>query len=105
MNVKAVSWIIIDTIYKEIYKRIYMGRPLMIQEADDRRLEDLKKEMGAKTKVQVLRDALEVLEKNIEREKRVKRWKRAAVLVSKESAKVNKEFRPYSRLKRLDNMA
>ena len=77
-----------------------MGQPLMIQPEDNERLEELKKAVGAKTKVQVLREALDALEKNVERHRRVARWKRAAALVGGESAKVNREFQTYSRLKR-----
>lgn len=72
----------------------------MIQPEDNERLEELKKAVGAKTKVQVLREALDALERNVERQRRVARWRRAAALVGEESAKVNREFRAYSRLKR-----
>lgn len=74
----------------------------MIREEDDQRLEGLKKAVGAKTKVQVLRDALDALERNLERDRRIQRWKRSAALVRGESAKVNKEFQPRSRLKSYD---
>ena len=76
-----------------------MGKPLMIREEDDRRLEGLKKATGTATKVQVLRDALDLLEKNLERQRRIRRWKRAAALVADESCKVNREFQSLSRLK------
>ena len=76
-----------------------MGLPLMIQEDDNSRLENLKSVTGAKTKVQVLRNALTLLEQMIQREKKIARWKVAASLVKKESAKVNHEFQNQSRLK------
>lgn len=94
---------IIDKVYSKVYKKIYMGKPLMIREEDDDRLEGLKKAVRAKTKVQVLREALSALEQNLERRKRVQRWKRAAALVSKESDRVNREFRAHSRLKSLED--
>lgn len=76
-----------------------MGIPLMIQEEDNRRIEHLKKDFGIHKKIEVIRAGLELLEKEAERIKRIKRWKRAAKLVSKSSRAVNKEFQAYSRIK------
>lgn len=84
------------------YIRIYMGKPLMIQEDDNRRLESLKKALGAKSKVQVLRDALDALDRDLQRERRIRSWKRSAALVRADSARVNREFQPHSRLKSHD---
>ena len=39
-----------------------MGKPMMIQEEDDKRIERLKKKLNSKTKVDVLRSALSLLE-------------------------------------------
>ena len=36
-----------------------MGKPLMLQEADADRIETLKKRLGARTNIQVVRSALE----------------------------------------------
>jgi len=78
-----------------------MGRPLMIQEEDERRIEALKKKLGIQYKVDVLRAGIDLLEKEAERRNRVKRWKKAAALVSKTSHEVNSEFRSHSRMKRV----
>jgi hypothetical protein len=76
-----------------------MGKPLMIQEIDDERIEHLKKDLGVHKKIDVVRAGLTLLEKEAERVKKIKRWKQAAKLVSKNSREVNKEFQKYSRLK------
>ena len=76
-----------------------MGKPLMIQAADDQRIEDLKERLGAKTKIAVVRAGLDLLEIETERCKRIERWKKAATLVSASSRGVNAEFQKHSRLK------
>jgi len=78
-----------------------MGKPLMIQEEDERRIENLKRRLGIATKVDVLRAGIDLLEKEAERRERVRRWKRSAALVARISREVNAEFRPSSRLKRI----
>jgi len=77
-----------------------MGKPLMIQEKDEKVIEDLKERTGARTKVDVVRAGLRLLEKETERRERIKLWQRAVALVSRNSADVNKEFQRNSRLKR-----
>jgi hypothetical protein len=77
-----------------------MGKPLMIQEEDDRKIEILKEKIHAKTKVEVVRAGLALLEIETERRLRIENWKRTAKVVSATSAVVNREFRPHSRLKR-----
>lgn len=79
-----------------------MGKPLMLQEADAERIEMLKKRLGARTKIQVVRSALDLLERSTERRERVRRWERAAKLAAGESRAIQREFRPHSRLRRLD---
>ena len=69
-----------------------MGIPLMIQEADNRRIENLKKDFGIHKKIEVIRAGLELLEKEAARIKRIKRWKQAAKVVAKNSREINKEF-------------
>jgi len=78
-----------------------MGKPLMIQEEDDRRIESLRRRLGIQRKVDVLRAGIDLLEKDAERRERVLRWKRAAALVSSTSRQVNAEFQSHSRLKRI----
>ena len=77
-----------------------MGKPLMIQEEDDKAIESLKERTGARTKVDVVRAGLRLLEKETERHERIKLWQKTAALVSKSSAEVNKSFQRGSRLKR-----
>ena len=72
----------------------------MIQEADDRRIEKLKRRLGIERKVDVMRAGLELLEREAERRERIGRWKRAAALVAPASRTVNAEFRAHSSLKR-----
>ena len=79
-----------------------MGRPLMLQEADAERIESLKKRLGARTKIDVVRSALDLLERNAERMERVAKWRKAVGAVAGESRALLRDFRPYSRLRRLD---
>ena len=79
-----------------------MGKPLMLQEADADRIELLKKRLGARTKIEVVRSALDLLERDAERADRVAKWRRAARLAAPESRAVLRDFRPHSRLRRLD---
>jgi hypothetical protein len=78
-----------------------MGKPLTIQNEDDRRLLSLKRPLGAKSKVEVLRRGLDLLERELSRQDRVKRWKRAAELVAAQSARVHRNFQKQSRLKKI----
>ncbi|MFN2428214.1 MAG: hypothetical protein ABR587_17400 [Candidatus Binatia bacterium] len=79
-----------------------MGKPLMLQEADDERIESLKKRLHARTKIDVVRSALDLLERAAERTERVARWRKAAAVAAPESRKALRELRPSSRLRRLD---
>ncbi len=88
-------------IYFLVYLWIYMGRPLMIQEKDERRIESLKKRLGIQRKVDVLRAGIDLLEKEAERRERVSRWRKAAALVAGTSRKINAEFQSHSRMKRI----
>jgi Arc/MetJ-type ribon-helix-helix transcriptional regulator len=78
-----------------------MGKPLMIQPEDDTRIEILKEKTGAKSKVDVVRTALSLLEANIKRAERVKRWERAAKIVGKSGLDILKEFQTPARFKNL----
>jgi len=75
-----------------------MGKPLMLREDDDRRIERLKTRLGAPSKVAVVRSALDLLEKQAERAERVVRWRRAARVAAASSAEVLRDFQPHSRL-------
>lgn len=72
-----------------------MGIPLMIQEEDNRKIERLKKDMGANKKIAVVRAGLLLLEKELKRQ----RWKHAAALAAKSSMEINKLFQPHVRIK------
>ena len=77
-----------------------MGKPLMIQEADDERIESLKKRLRIETKIGVVRAGIDLLEKEADRQDKLKRWKRAAALAAKTSREVNEDFRRHSRIKK-----
>jgi hypothetical protein len=77
-----------------------MGKPLMIQEDDDRRIERLKERLGIDRKVDVVRAGIALLEARAEREERAARWRRAAAHAAASSRSVNAEFRDRSRLRR-----
>jgi hypothetical protein len=74
----------------------------MLQEADVDRIEALKKRLGARTNIQVVRSALDLLERDAERAERMARWRKAVKLVQPESRRVLREFQRHSRLRRLD---
>ena len=78
-----------------------MGKPMMIQEADERRIDSLKRRLGIERKVDVLRAGIDLLEREAGRRERIRRWKRAAALVAPTSREVNAEFQAHSRLKRI----
>lgn len=87
-------------IYFIIYLEIYMGKLLMIQEEDERRIESLKRRLGIQRKVDVLRAGIDLLEKEAERKERIRRWKRAVSIAAGISREVNADFQRHSRLKR-----
>ncbi len=78
-----------------------MGKPLMIQIEDDVRIEKLKEKMGAKTKIDVVRTALKLLEADVSRAERVKRWENAAKVIGKSGLDVLKDFQTSDRFKKL----
>ena len=69
-----------------------MGKPLTIQPMDDEQIERLRELTGLKTKIEVIRRGLRLLEDEVAREARVRRWKHAAAQVSESSRKINEEF-------------
>jgi hypothetical protein len=77
-----------------------MGKPLMLREEDDLRIESLKRRLQIPKKVEVVRAALDLLEDEADRIERIARWKRAVGLAANASRTVNAEFRKHSRLKR-----
>ena len=79
-----------------------MGKPLMLQEGDAKRIEALKERLGARTKIEVVRSALDLLEHDAERQERVAKWRRAVGVVGRESRAALRDFRSHSRLHRID---
>jgi hypothetical protein len=78
-----------------------MGKPLTIQKEDDAKIEVLKKQLGLKTKIDVVRSALKLLEAEASRQNRVKRWQKAAKIVGGSGLEVLKEFATPDRFKNL----
>lgn len=78
-----------------------MGKPLMIQLNDEKKIDELKEKLQAKTKIEVVRAGLDLLEKEVNRREKIENWKRVAALVSSSSKEVNLEFQKHSRLKKL----
>jgi len=79
-----------------------MAKPMMIQQADDEKIEKLKKRLGSKSKVEVVRRALELLELEVNRAERVKRWQRATSLVGSSGMDVMREFQNPKRFDSLE---
>jgi hypothetical protein len=77
-----------------------MGKLVMLQEADDARIERLKHALGIARKVDVIRAGLDRLEADAERMATAERWRRAAGRVAESSRQVNTDFRLHSRIKR-----
>ncbi len=77
-----------------------MGKPLMIQDEDDERIERLKARLGVRTKIDIVRAGLDLLEHRADRQARIARWRRAVRLAAPTSRTVNAEFRSHSRLRR-----
>ena len=78
-----------------------MGKPLMIQNEDNEKIEQLRDKLGVKTKIEVLRTALILLEEKIIKEARIKRWQKAAKLVGGTGLEVMKEFQTKKRFEKL----
>ncbi len=69
-----------------------MGIPLTIQPDDDSKIRSLQARLSVKTKIQVVRAGLALLEQEAERRERVEKWKRAVKAVKASSAETNREF-------------
>lgn len=78
-----------------------MGKPLTIQIEDENKIEELKDKIGAKTKIEVIRRALSLLEEDVEKNYRIERWKKAAKLVGNSSMEVFQDFNTRNRFKKL----
>lgn len=78
-----------------------MGKPLMIQLEDDSRIEAIKEQTGVKTKIEVVRRALALLEEQLARQRRIQRWEKAARIVGKSGMDILKEYSSKNRFKKL----
>ena len=78
-----------------------MGKPLMIQIEDAARIEKLKEKMGAKTKIDVVRMALRLLEADVSRAERIKKWEKAAKLIGTSGLDILREFQTTDRFKKV----
>jgi hypothetical protein len=67
-----------------------MGRLLMLREEDDARIAKLKRRLKAKSKAEVVRLGLDLLERQQTRAEKIAQWKRAAALV--EASGSSREF-------------
>jgi len=77
-----------------------MSKLLTIQDKDRERIEHLMKEFHIKTKIDVVRAGLDLLEQEAERIRKISRWEHAAKAVAQSSKTVNKEFQQHSRFKK-----
>jgi hypothetical protein len=78
-----------------------MAKPLMIQLSDDSMIEELKLKTGAKTKIDVVRQALNLLKADVARTERIKRWQKAAKVVGSSGLEVLREFEASRRFEKL----
>lgn len=76
-----------------LWYTLFMSALLKIKDEDNERIEKLQKILAKESKVEVVREALMLLEEKIHREKKIEKWKKAARLAAKSSAEINKEFR------------
>jgi len=79
-----------------------MGKPLMIHEDDDLKIEQLKARTNAKSKVEVVRQALLLLEKEVKRQERMKQWEVAVHAVGDSGLVVQKEFKNKKRFQEVE---
>jgi hypothetical protein len=70
-----------------------MGKPLTIQDDDEKQIDELKQYFGAPSKIAVLRMALALLQQEQQRLEKAKQWVRAVEAVRETSAATNKEMR------------
>lgn len=73
-----------------------MGKPLTIQDSDNKKIDELKDYFQAASKIAVVRMALELLDQERIRQEKSKQRSRAVKAVKKSSADTNKDFRKAS---------
>jgi hypothetical protein len=79
-----------------------MGKPLMLRDEDDKRIEKLKRRIHASSKVDVVRRGLDLLERDTDRQERIARWRHAAELVRDRDLDALRDFEPHSLIHRDD---
>lgn len=79
-----------------------MGIPLTIKPEDNEKLLFLKKRTGAKSKVEVLRTALNLYDLQVAKKERIKKWQKAASLIGDTSLEVLSDFKTKNRFEDLD---
>ena len=72
----------------------------MLRNEDSLRIARLKHRLHAKSKAEVIRRGIELVEKEIERRDRIARWRRAAQLVAHRDLDTLRDFRTHSLLLR-----
>lgn len=77
-----------------------MGLPLTIQEDDNKLILKLQKELHLKSKIEVVRKGLRLLEDLSKKESQKTQWEYACKAVVESSQKINKEFQKHSLLKK-----
>lgn len=68
----------------------------MLRDEDDKRIEHLKRRIHAKSKVDVVRLGLDLIERDADRRERVARWRRAVLLVGDSSREAMLDFQPHA---------
>ncbi len=74
-----------------------MGVPITIKEEDDEKLLRLKEQTKSKSKVDVIRKALSLLELDLAKKERIKRWRQAASIIGDSSLEVLEDFKTKNR--------
>jgi hypothetical protein len=71
---------------------LLMSALLKIKDEDNERIEKLQRLLAKESKVDVVREALMLLEEKIQRDKKIERYRRAAQLAAASSAEINAEM-------------
>ena len=77
-----------------------MGKPMMLKNSDDQLIIKLRGQLHAKTKIEVVRQALKLLENHVTRQAKIEQWKRAVKLSAKSSYAVLQDFQTHSPFKK-----
>jgi len=75
-----------------VYMHSIMGKLLMLTDRDDRRIVRLKRRLKARSKAEIVRAGLQLLEERAERDNRTERLRRAAILAGPSSREFRREI-------------